>query len=676
MTTQYIHWQLTKDTHNLLWLGLDRKGKSVNSIDKEILNELDEIISTLSNKLPPNALIIYSMKPTGFIAGADIEQFKGIDDPAIAIDLIGQGQRVFDKLERLPCTTVAMIDGFCLGGGYELALACDYRIASLDSKTKLGLPEIKLGIHPGWGGTVRLPRLIGSLKALDLILTGKSVPAKVAQKMGMVDIAVPKRLLKQATTHLAQNPPKRKALPVWNQLIELDFVRPFIAKIMSNKIKSKVKKSHYPAPFSVIDNWQEYGVQHPQALTVELESMGRLVVGETAKNLVRVFFLQDRLKNEAKSFKFKAKHVHVIGAGVMGGDIAAWCAMQGLRVTLQDQKPEFLTSAMKRAHQLAVKKLREPHEVQNMMDRLIPDCKGEGVAQADVIIEAITEKLEAKQSLFAKLEAQAKPDAILATNTSTIQLEEIRQPMQNPKRLIGIHFFNPVAQMPLVEVVHSDDTDEAMIGAGLAFVKQINKLPLAVKSAPGFLVNRILLPYMLEAVSLLEEGVAGPVIDKAAMEFGMPMGPIELADTVGLDVCLHALEKLAESFGYVIPPVLREAVRQGDLGRKTGKGFYEYKNDKPIKEKVVDGFIPQDIIDRLSLRMVNESVACLREGIVKDADLLDAGTIFGCGFAPFRGGPIHYVRSSGFDVMRKQLEQLETRYGDRFQADSGWHDVA
>lgn len=676
MTTQYTHWQLTKDTHNVFWLALDRQGKSVNSIHGEILSELDDIVTALSGKLPPTALIIYSAKPTGFIAGADIEQFKGIDDPEVAINLIRQGQHVFDKLERLPFTTVAMIDGFCLGGGCELALACDYRVASLDSKTKLGLPEIKLGIHPGWGGTVRLPRLIGSLSALDLILTGKSIPAKVAQKMGMVDLAVPKRLLKQATLHLAQNPPKRKALPAWNKLLELDFVRPLVAKMLLKKIKSKVKKAHYPAPFAVIDNWQEYGVQHPQAYTVELESMGRLVVGDTAKNLVRVFFLQDRLKNEAKHFKFKAKHVHVIGAGVMGGDIAAWCALQGLRVTLQDQKPAFLASAMKRAHQLAVKKLREPHAVQNMMDRLIPDCNGEGVGQADVIIEAITEKLAAKQALFAQLEVQAKPGAILATNTSTIQLEEIRQPMQNPKRLIGIHFFNPVAQMPLVEVVHGDDTDEAVVGAGLAFVKQINKLPLAVKSAPGFLVNRILLPYMLEAVSLLEEGVAGPVIDKAALEFGMPMGPIELADTVGLDVCLHALEKLAESFGYVIPSILREAVQRGDLGRKTGKGFYEYKNDKPLKEKVVDGFIPQDIIDRLSLRMVNEAVACLREGIVKDADLLDAGTIFGCGFAPFSGGPIHYVRSSGFDVMQKQLEQLEKRYGERFQADRGWNDVA
>ena len=319
MTTQYAHWQLTKDTHNLFWLGLDRQGKSVNSIHGEILSELDEIITHLSNKLPPMALIIHSLKPTGFIAGADIEQFKDIDDPQVAIDLIRQGQRVFEKLENAPFTTIAMIDGFCLGGGCELALACDYRIASLDSKTKLGLPEIKLGIHPGWGGTVRLPRLIGSLKALDLILTGKSIPAKVAQKMGMVDVAVPKRLLKQATVQLAQKPPARKSLPAWNQIVDLDFVRPFIAKMMLKKIKSKVKKAHYPAPFAVIDNWQEYGVQHPQAYTVELESMGRLVVGDTAKNLVRVFFLQDRLKNEAKTFKFKAKHVHVIGAGVMGG---------------------------------------------------------------------------------------------------------------------------------------------------------------------------------------------------------------------------------------------------------------------------------------------------------------------------------------------------------------------
>ncbi|MGE3319962.1 MAG: 3-hydroxyacyl-CoA dehydrogenase NAD-binding domain-containing protein [Candidatus Berkiella sp.] len=670
--TKYEHWSLTLDEDNIYWLLFDKKDSSTNTLNEATIREFDDILNAVTQK-PGKALVIRSAKKTGFIVGADITQFKTLKTAEEATMLIRQGQAVFNKLAALSFPTIAVIEGFCLGGGLELALACRYRIAEDSPKTKLGLPEVKLGIHPGWGGTVRLPKLVGPLNSMDIILTGRNLSAKSAKKMGVVDEALPKRVLEKAARDYANGVTRKKSGFNLHKAMQLMPARLALGKLFKSQLNKKISEKHYPAPYRVVDNWVKYGTEN-EAMDQEAISIGKLLVSDTARNLVRVFFLQDQLKNLARSSDFKPKNVHVIGAGVMGGDIAAWCALRGMNVTLQDVAPKLIGGAIKRASELGNKILKEKYLVEGMLDRLQPDPKGYGIAHADVIIEAITEKLGAKQGLFSMLEKEARPDAILATNTSTIPLEEIGSVLKDPNRLVGIHFFNPVSKMPLVEVVHAANTTKAVVDKAMAFVKAIDKLPLAVKSAPGFLVNRILMPYMLEAVTLLEEGISGPAIDKAAVDFGMPMGPIELADTVGLDICLAAIQELSDVLGAKVPPKLQEYVARGDLGRKTGKGFYTYKNGKAIKPKV-EGKVSEDVTNRLILRLLNEAVGCLREGIVDNADLLDAGCIFGIGFPPFRGGPMHYIQSQSQDNVIDLLQKFSNRYGVRFAPDQGWHNT-
>ncbi|HHT0591908.1 TPA: 3-hydroxyacyl-CoA dehydrogenase NAD-binding domain-containing protein [Legionella anisa] len=669
----YKHWDLKRDSDNILWLGLDRKDTSINSINEEVLDELNSLLHEISQDKNAIGLIVHSAKEKGFIAGADVNAFSKFETPAQAVDFLRKGQAVFARLQALTIPSVAMIDGFCMGGGYELALACTYRVASDEKDTRIGLPEVMLGIHPGWGGSVRLPQLIGGFNALSqIILTGNAVHSAKAKSLGMVDEVVPVRQLKRAAVYFIKNkPPKHKPSFVQG-LTNSAWLRKPIAALMRHNIAKRVRKKHYPAPYAIVDLWEKEGGIGDRAYLKEIDSVEHLVsTGITSKNLIRAFTLRERLKGFAKGSDFKANHVHVIGAGIMGGDIAAWCALRGLRVTLQDQSYNQIAPAIGRAHALYKKKLRKPRLIQAAMDNLIPDPEGHGIARADVIIEAVFENLAVKQEIMKKVEKLAKKDAIIATNTSSIPLDEISSVMNNPNRLVGIHFFNPVAKMDLVEVVSGTQTSKKIELNSCAFVNQIGKLPLPVKSSPGFLVNRVLMPYLMECVQLLDEGYSAETIDEAALSFGMFMGPVELADTVGLDVGLAVAENLTGHFGGTVPQRLRDMVKEGKLGRKTGQGLYQYKNGKPIK-KQPSRPIPPHIADRLILRMVNESAACLREGVVADADLLDAGMIFGTGFAPFRGGPMNYAKDFGTNNLENLFKTLESKYGERFKVDESF----
>jgi 3-hydroxyacyl-CoA dehydrogenase/enoyl-CoA hydratase/3-hydroxybutyryl-CoA epimerase len=435
-------------------------------------------------------------------------------------------------------------------------------------------------------------------------------------------------------------------------------------------------REHYPAPYALIDLWERHGGDKAAMLAAEKTSFANLMVTPTAQNLIRVFFLRDQMKKLAGSGN-RIRHVHVIGAGAMGGDIAAWCANQGMQVTLADMKPEPIAGAMKRAADLFGKIMRKRTEIRDALDRLVPDLDGEGVRTADLIIEAVPEKLELKQKVYAGLEPKMKPGAILATNTSSIPLQDLRSTLKSPERLVGLHFFNPVSRLQLVEVVSHDGSDPQLLKEALAFVGAIDRLPLPVKSSPGFVVNRALTPYMLEAMVMLDEKIDKLSIDAAAEKFGMPMGPIELADQVGLDICLAVGDMLRSKFGDLLPPTpawLREKVARGELGRKTGKGFYVWKDGKADKAPDSPTAVQPTalMIDRLVLPMSNVCVACLREGIVDNPDAVDGAMIFGTGYAPFRGGPLNYARTRGAEDVASTLRALAAKFGGRFTPDAGW----
>lgn len=665
------HWVIELDTDKIMWLGLNRFDASVNTIDNAVLDELNILLQDVTKQDDIKGLVIHSLKEKGFIAGADVKTFSDLSDPSKLTDFLKKGQTVFARLEALSIPTVAMINGFCMGGGLELALACNYRVASDAKDTRLGLPEVLLGIHPGWGGTVRLPKLIGGFNAVSqVMLTGRALAAKRAKQLGFVDDVVPLRQLKRAAVYYINHKPAKHKPSTLQGLTNVSWVRSILSNMIRRQVAKKAMKAHYPAPYAIIDLWEKESGFDERAYLKEIDSIEQLAAPNgTAHNLIRAFLLRERMKGFAKNSDFQARHVHVIGAGVMGGDIAAWCALRGIQVTLQDQSFERIAPAIARAHGLYKKKLREPRLVQAAIDRLMPDPLGHGIARADVIIEAVFENLEVKQSIMKTVEEKAKPAAIIATNTSSIPLDEISQSMKKPQRLVGIHFFNPVSQMELVEVVRSTKTSKETINAACAFVNQISRVPLPVKSSPGFLVNRVLMPYLMECVQLLEEGYSAESIDDAARHFGMMMGPVELADTVGMDVCLAVAKNLTSHFGGTVPQKLIDLVDAGKLGKKTGQGFYQYKQGKPVKKTLESTDKRLEIANRLILRMVNEAAACLREGVVADADLLDAGMIFGTGFAPFRGGPMHYAEQFGRDQLNQLFAQLELKHGARFKAD-------
>ena len=629
------HWHLTRDAGGIAWATLDRAGESTNALSGDVMAELKLLLDRLDAD-PPQGLVFRSAKAAGFIAGADVHEFETLVTPEQGVNLVRRGWDLFNRIAALPYPTLALIRGHCLGGGLELSLACRYRVAVDDPQTRLGLPEVLLGIVPAWGGMQRLPRRIGPAAALDLMLAGKTVDARRAHRLGLVDACVPARLMEEAARRRVLDSAPSRQPPLLQRLLNGP-LKALVARQARAQVAQKARREHYPAPYVLIDLWQ----RHDGDALAGADLLQQVLSSSTTRNLIRVFHLQDRLKRFAKDSAFKARRVHVVGAGVMGGDIAIWCALQGLTVTLQDQSLERLEPALARAETLFARRLKSANAVRAARDRLIPDLAGAGVPHADVVIEAIVEQLPAKQQLFAALEGRLKPGALLATNTSSLRLEDIAQALKAPERLVGIHFFNPVAQMMLVEVVHADATPQAVARDAAAFVGALGKLPLPVKSAPGFLVNAVLAPYMREALACLDEGVAPEALDAALEAWGMPMGPVELMDTVGLDIVRAVGEQLTPG----VPAECLEArLKEGRLGKKSGRGFYAWERGKVQKPKA--GIIPAGLAARLVAPLAARATVLVNDGVVADADLADAGIIFGTGFAPFRGGPLH-ARKTG-----------------------------
>ena len=648
--TSLRDWRFSIDEQQIAWAIFDREGESQNALGRRPLEELMAIVERVEAGARDRTiagLAILSGKEKGFIVGADVREFEQFTTEAQVIEAISPVLAMLDRIEKMPVPVVCGIHGFCLGGGLELALACHYRIATRDDGTRIGFPEVRLGIFPGFNGTVRSIRQAGALAAMPAMLSGSMIRASAARAIGLIDelVASPANLAWAARKAITQ---KRRSKPIggWRNLVRQWPVRSLLVSKMRAETAKKAREAHYPAPFRLIDLFEKHGGDFDAMKAAETRAFAPLMVSDTSRNLRRVFKLSEMLKAQApKDIAFKPMRVHVIGAGVMGADIAGWCVAQGMEVTLQDLSAEAIAKGIEAQGKLFGRRFRTKPLRDAAKARLIADPNGDGISRADVVIEAIVERVEVKQNLFKSLEGKLKLGAVMATNTSSIMIEDIAAALSDPGRLIGIHFFNPVAQMPLVEIIRGRQSREDDVRKGCAFVTAIDKFPLIVKSNPGFLVNRVLAPYMMSAMQRLERGEPPELLDEAARTFGMPMGPIELADTVGLDVCAHVGRILGlDAAGSRLERLLAA----GKLGKKSGEGFYAWKDGKPVKaEKPYDKRLLENLGRELVEPLIRECEKCRDEGIVENADLVDAGVIFGTGFAPFRGGPLHYRATAG-----------------------------
>ena len=664
-------------------LTFDRPESSANIFDQATFEQLNEHLNALSGDSTVRGLIIRSTKPKIFIAGADLHGFtKDLTAQKLSF-LIEQGQKTFDRIAALPFPTIAAIHGVAVGGGFEIALACDYRIASLDSATKVGLPETSLGILPAWGGSTRLPRLVGLPVALDAILSGKQYAAKAAKKLGMVDeVAHPERLIGLATHLIVANQGKKRKPKL--HLTNRPPVSTFIAAQAKKKVLTKTQ-GHYPAPLKALEVVVAgLTVPHAQSLENERHAFIELASGEIAQNLIRVFFLQERSKKlsiKSEQPIRKIGKVLVVGAGLMGSGIAQWLSARGLRVVLKDIGPEPLGKGLQSIHKIyrdtVKRRIFSETEAQAGLDRILPTYEDVPLRDVDLVIEAAVEKLELKQQIFRRIAEQVPNCQAIASNTSALSIDAIANGLPDPAKVVGIHFFNPVHRMQLVEVVQGTKTSAPTLATAIQFVKSIGKLPVLVKDSPGFLVNRILLPYMMEAFNLFAEGYRLERIDRIMLDFGMPMGPLRLTDEVGLDVSLHVGSDLAGRIQN-LPPLnntIERMIAQGWLGRKSGKGFYDYSSGAQRPNPEIHAYQPETeptgaddtlLRDHLVLVMVNEAARCLAEKVVSDPADVDFAMIMGTGWAPFRGGPLRYADSAGISNLIARLRDLSENRRDYF----------
>jgi 3-hydroxyacyl-CoA dehydrogenase/enoyl-CoA hydratase/3-hydroxybutyryl-CoA epimerase len=644
-------------------LRFDRPGSSANIFDSSTLRLLDELLAGLEDA---RGVILVSAKPAIFIAGADLRELAAAENRE---ELVAFGQETFSKLAALPGVTVAAIHGACAGGGLEISLACDWRVASPDSATRIGLPEVNLGVIPAWGGSTRLPRLVGLPRALEIILGGELLLAEKARRLGVVDALGPReRLVGLARQFILRGKPRRSIHRAWA------VAAPVVAAQARKRVLEKTR-GHYPAPLAAIDVVAKSLARGiPRSLEAEREAIARLAEGDVCRNLIRVFFLQDRARRRKTPQSRPVRKAAVIGAGVMGSGIAQWLAARGVDVLLRDVGADQLAAGLKRAAALCAdaerRGLMSAIDARAAMDRLVPAEVSVPMKSADLVIEAAVERLDLKQRLFAELEGRVRDDAVLATNTSALPLVEIARGLRCPERVVGLHFFNPVHRMKLVEVVRPEAASPEAIDTAVAFALRIGKLPVVVRDRPGFLGNRILLPYLLEAAHLFEGGASVEAIDGSMLDFGMPMGPLRLLDEIGLDVGEDVARTLCAAFPdrMRLPLFFERMLGAGWKGRKSGRGFYEYRNGRAAganaemrkfqQSDIRAELTRAELQQRMELLMINEAARCLEEGVVETAEDVDFAMVMGTGFAPFRGGPLRHADVLGIEKVAGALHML------------------
>ena len=676
---------ITQD--KVAYLVFDLKNSKVNTFSPEVVEELEQKLDQLASE-PVKALVITSGKKGTFIAGADLKSFEpAFKDPKIAKELIERGHAVFRKLETLPFPTIALIHGACLGGGLELALTCDYRIVTDDPKTSLGLPEVNLGIFPGWGGTQRLPRLIGLKEALKMILSGKPVDGKKAFKIGLADLIVPYEFIDERTLEFAANPKRKKAKKaIVTKLLENNPLGRSLLFWGSKRQVLKKTKGHYPAPIRALEVVSK---THSLPLEKGLKKEREMFIGSIDKEfiyapeLIRLFFVNESLKKGAVSSK-EIKKTGVIGSGTMGAGIAWLLSHRGYSVRMKDIDWKAIGRGygiIWETYQtlLRLRKLK-PYEAKREFHRVTSCIDYTGFSSLDFVIEAAVENLELKQKIYRELEEVMRPDAVIASNTSSLTITELSDGLQHPERLVGLHFFNPPARMPLVEVVKGEKTEQAAIDAAVYLCQKLKKTPIVVKDCPGFLVNRIFAQGMNEAAKMLQTGTDIELINQALVSFGMPMAPFVLADVVGNDVNYKALKQFEKAYGerQKVPKLLVAMYEKGWYGNKVGKGFYVDKKVNPELPALIESIgekdpetDTQEILDRALLAMINEASRCLEEEVVTDPAHLDMALIMGIGFPPFTGGLLRYADRIGIKKIKQKLKDLEEVHGPRFSP-SGW----
>ncbi len=690
-------FRVERRSSGIAHLVMDHPARKLNVLDADAIASLEAALNDLEASTPPGLLVL-SGKPGSFIAGADLDAIAGITDPGLVRTLVRRGQAAFGRLAALACAKVAAIDGVCLGGGTELALACDSRVASEEPRTQIGLPEVMLGIFPAWGGTTRLPRLVGLPAALDLILTGRTLDARRAEKLGLVARAVPAAwLVESAERHLAQvarRPARRRrdryrarSLAEWF----LDATAPGRAIVLSQARRNVLARTggKYPAPLAVLRVLEQtYGRAEAHGLDAEADAVAPLVTGPVCKNLVRIF----RLSEDAKRANVVAdpgvkpaavRRMALVGAGVMGAGIAELASRQGITVRMREVNAEALQKGLQVIRGVIDERNRRKRaparEADAQMARVRPTLDLTGMAHADFALEAVLEDLDVKRRVFAELEVRVPAEALLATNTSSLSVDALASGLLHPGRFVGFHFFNPVHRMPLVEVVRGVRTSDAALVTAVALARRLGKTPVVVRDSPGFVVNRVLMPYLREALHLLEEGYAVADLDAAMRAFGMPMGPFEVVDEVGLDVAHKVAGVLATAFPERMQPspALEKLLAAGRLGRKNGRGFYRHRGRERVPDRAVRGLLGlatgrrthagEALAERMVLAMINEGARCVEEGVVAGADQVDLAMVFGAGFPPWRGGLLRHADSFGLERVVDRLRALRAEKGPRFE---------